>query len=158
MPTNGVYILNNNLKPSVACYDLIKCFESFRARPYYCAGGKLTIGYGTTRGVTSNMVVTHEKAIEMLHQDVEIFSESVNKYITAPLNQNQFDAIVSWVYNIGEGNFKHSTFLRFINSGKYDEAGKELLKWHFIKKMFSSGLANRREAEYALYTKPMYDC
>jgi lysozyme len=155
MLVTKVYTLNNNLRPSSACYDLIKGFEGFRAKPYYCAGGKLTIGYGTTRGVTSGMTVTHEQAMKMLHDDVKVFGEAVNKLAVFPLNQNQYDALVCWTYNLGAESLRKSTMLKFINQGDFDNAAKELLKWHFIKKIFSRGLANRREAEYALFTKPM---
>ena len=155
MPTQEVYTLNSKLKPSSACYDLIKGFEGFSSTPYYCAGGKLTIGYGTTRGVTGSMRVTHEQAMRMLHDDVVVFGEAINKLVVVPLNQNQYDALVSWVSNLGVGNFKASTLLKKLNANDFKGAGSEMLRWHFIKKIFSRGLANRREAEYALFNKPI---
>lgn len=99
------------------------------------------------------MKVTHEQAMNMLHEDVVVFGEAVNKLVITKLNQNQYDALVCFTYNIGTGNFKASTLLKKLNAGDFAGAGKELLKWHFVKKIFSRGLANRREAEYALFNK-----
>ena len=168
MRTNGVYTLNKYHKASDKCLDLIKGFEGFSPVPYYCQGGKYTIGYGTTRGVHKGMRVTHEEAIEMLKADVQIFADAVSRLVKVPLNQNQFDALVSWTYNVGEGNLKNSTLLKLLNQGNYDDAALEIKKWRNITtwdkiklafvKIVSKGLVNRREAEYALFVKPSNIC
>ncbi len=147
-----------NMRPSSNAYDLIKCFEGFRRKAYYCPGMKLTVGYGTTRGVKPGMVVTHEQALELLKRDVQVFAEAINRLVKVPLNQNQFDALVSFVYNIGEGAFQKSTLLRLLNARKYEEASAQFSRWRFIQKVASPGLANRRAAERALFDKPIHEC
>jgi lysozyme len=146
------------MRPSSKSYDLIKCFEGFRHKAYYCPGMKLTVGYGTTRGVKPGTTVTHEQAVELLKRDVLVFSEVVNRLIKVPLNQNQFDALVSFVYNIGEGNFQKSTLLRLLNARKYEEASAQFVRWRFVKGLVMPGLVRRRDAERALFDKPIHEC
>lgn len=159
MLTNGAYVYNNqNMQPTNAATDLIKCFEGFRPKAYYCPGMKLTVGYGTARGVTPGMTVTHEQAIELLNRDVKIFAETIKRLVKVPLNQNQFDALVSFVYNIGESQFRTSTMLRLLNKGDYEGASKQFPRWRFSLGIPWPGLVRRRDAERALFDKPMYSC
>lgn len=132
---------------------LIMGFEGFRPTPYYCFGGVLTIGYGTTSGITSNMRVTHDEAVKLLMADVSNIDRFLNKEILIPLNQNQHDALVSFIYNIGERRFKESTMLKLLNEGKIEDASMQFTKWSFVRKVWNRGLYRRRVAEKALFDK-----
>lgn len=145
-------------KPTQAALDLIKCFEGFKPKAYWCPGQKLTIGYGTTRGVTEGMVVTHEQAIEMLERDVQVFAAAINRLVKVFLTQNQFDALVSFVYNIGEGAFAKSTMLQHLNKGEYEKASEQFPRWRFSMGIPLPGLVRRRVAERALFDKAEYTC
>lgn len=144
------------LTPSSNATDLIKCFEGFQPKAYYCPGKQLTIGYGTTRGVTPRMMVTHEQALEFLQRDADLVGRTINSAVKVAINQNQFDALVSFTYNVGEGNFLRSSMLKYINLGQFDNASNEFTKWDFINKVIFPGLRNRRNAEKALFNKPLY--
>ena len=140
--------------------DLIKEFESFRAKPYLCPSQKATIGFGSTyypdgKKVTlQDKEITEEKAFEILEYIAnKDFGSNINKVVKVPLNQNQFDALVSFAYNIGNGNFNSSTLLRWLNQGNYKEASIQLLRWNKSKGVVLNGLAKRRKAEKALFDK-----
>lgn len=133
--------------------DLIKEFEGYSERVYMCAGGKYTIGYGHTRGVEPGDTCTREQAEEYLRQDLQDAEETVLALITVPLTQNQFDALVSLVYNIGSGNFCNSTIRRIINLKINDinEYRKAWLMWIKSKGKVLKGLERRRVAEFNLF-------
>ena len=140
--------------------DLIKEFESFKSKPYLCPSGIPTIGYGSTyypdgKKVTlQDKEITEEKAFEILEYIAnKDFGSNINKVVKVPLNQNQFDALVSFAYNIGNGNFNSSTLLRWLNQGNYKEASIQLLRWNKSKGIVLNGLAKRRKAEKALFDK-----
>lgn len=133
--------------------DLIKEFEGYSERVYMCAGGKYTIGYGHTRGVEVGDTCTREQAEKYLREDLQDAEESVLALITVPLTQNQFDALVSLVYNIGSGNFYNSTIRRVINLKINDinEYRKAWLMWVKSKGKILKGLEKRRVAEFNLF-------
>lgn len=134
--------------------DLIKEFEGFSARAYLCAGGKLTIGYGHTHGVYSGQEITQEKAEEYLRQDLIDAEQTICRLVEVPLTQNQFDALVSLVYNIGPGNFYSSTIRRVINY-KISDINEYRLAWMMWVKAGGKklkGLIRRREAEFKLFS------
>lgn len=140
--------------------DLIKEFESFKSKPYLCPSQKATIGFGSTyypdgKKVTlQDKEITEEKAFEILEYIAnKDFGSNINKVVKVPLNQNQFDALVSFAYNIGNGNFNSSTLLRWLNQGKYKEASIQLLRWDKSKGIVLNGLTKRRKAEKALFDK-----
>ena len=140
--------------------DLIKEFESFRAKPYLCPSQKATIGFGSTyypdgKKVTlQDKEITEEKAFEILEYIAnKDFGSNINKVVKVPLNQNQFDALVSFAYNIGNGNFNSSTLLRWLNQGNYKEASMQLLRWDKSKGIVLNGLTKRRKSEKALFDK-----
>lgn len=152
-----------NMKASNNCYELIKAFEGLHAvksdgtvRAYVCPAGKWTIGYGSTKGVRSGMNITKEEAEELLIKDVAVFEAAVNNRVKVPLSQNQFDALVSFVFNLGEGNFAKSTLLRKLNAGDYDAVPSELMRWNKARVngvlQPLRGLTRRRAAEGALFT------
>ena len=145
------------MKTSQAGIDLIKHFEGFRKEAYLCPGGVWTIGYGHTRGVRGGDVITERQAEEFLRKDLNEAEFIVEDLISEPLLQNQFDALVSLVYNIGSGNFHDSTIRRLINA-KCTEVRKLEHAWKMWKKsqgVTLSGLIRRREAEFNLYKKDL---
>ena len=138
--------------------DLIKSFEGFSSKPYHCSAGVSTIGYGSTyyeggRHVKmSDAHVSKERATQILENQVNnVYSSAVNRYVKVPLTQNQFDALVSFTYNLGAGALKSSTLLRKLNLGKYTRASQEFLKWDRAGGKRLKGLTRRRRAESKLF-------
>lgn len=138
--------------------DLIKEFESFKSKPYLCPSNKATVGYGSTyypdgKKVTlQDKEITEEKAYEILEYIAnKDFGANINKVVKVPLSQNQFDALVSFAYNIGNANFNSSTLLRWLNQENYKEASMQLLRWDKAKGIVLNGLTKRRKAEKALF-------
>lgn len=91
---------------------LIKEFEGLSLTPYRCSGKVWTIGYGHTRTVRPSMIISEEKAEELLREDLYSAEKQVNDLVEVPLSDNQFAALVSFVFNVGAGNFKRSSLLR----------------------------------------------
>lgn len=152
------------MKTSQRGIDLIKEFEGFSAVPYLCPAKILTWGYGHAclRDPHGNPLeeipkeISKEKAEEILRADVEIAEEAVNKYVTPHyLNQNIFDALVSFTFNIGYSNFKNSTLLKFINQGKIAEAASQFERWVYAKGKELPGLVKRRKKEKELFLAPV---
>lgn len=141
------------MKISINGIDLIKRFEGCRLTAYKCPSGVYTIGYGHTNGVKKGQRITQAQAEAYLREDVAKFENGVNKYVSAPLTQNQFDALVSFTYNCGLGAFKNSTLLKKLNAKDYEGAGKELLRWNKANGVVLDGLKRRRNAEKALFDK-----
>lgn len=142
------------MRASRDCYELIKRFEGFSSTPYPCPAGVWTIGYGTTNGVTMHSEpISREYAEELLRDDVSRFEDAVNRYVKVPLTQNQFDALVSWTYNVGEGALKKSTLLKKLNKGEYDKVPYELARWNKADGNVLNGLTRRRAAEADLWSQ-----
>lgn len=135
--------------------NLIKEFEGFRSTAYICPAGVVTVGYGTTRingtPVELGTKITTDEAEQFLEQDLKVFESAVNQNVIVEITQNQFDALVSFVYNIGIGNFKKSTLLKKLNAGKIKEAADEFLKWNKAGGKTLAGLTKRRKAERKLF-------
>ena len=130
---------------------LIKEFEGLRLKAYKCPGGVWTIGYGHTAGVKPGMVITEAQAEEYLKADLIAFERYLNGLGLA-LNQNQFDALVSFIYNVGTGNFYSSTILRKVRANPQDNSiMDEFLRWVYSKGRVLPGLQRRRLAEMKLY-------
>src|SRR5690349_12958929 len=116
------------MKISKKGLDLIKSFEGLELKAYEDSVGVLTIGYGSTGShVKQGMVITKEQAEELLKRDVSRFERGVNDLVKVPLTQNQFDALVSFSFNIGLGNLKSSTLIRNLNASNYAGAANEFL-------------------------------
>lgn len=141
------------MKATKNCLDLIMQFEGFQEKTYICPAGILTIGYGHTKEVTKDMVCTKEQAIEWLKDDLAVVEETLNNLMDdgLELNANQFDALCSFIFNVGNGAFKKSTLLKFLLKGQYEEASKEFLKWNKASGKELSGLTKRRQAEQDLF-------
>lgn len=132
--------------------ELIMGVEGFKKEAYLCPAGVLTIGYGHTENVKEGDEITREKAIEYLLADLRKVEDAVRRYVTVPLKQNQYDALVSFTYNVGINAFKTSTLLKRLNAGDYDGVGEELMRWVNIRdadgnKRVCQGLVNRRIIE-----------
>lgn len=142
-------------KTTEAGKSLIKEFEGFRAKAYLCPAGVWTVGYGTTRingnKVTQNTQLTTDEADIFLEQDLKVFEDAVNKHVDVELTQNQFDALVAFVYNVGVGNFQDSTLLKKLNSGEYESAAEQFLRWDKAGGKKLAGLTRRRKAERKLF-------
>ena len=141
-------------KTSNAGLDLIKRFEGFSAKAYPdpAHGWKVpTIGYGTTAGVKMGDTITKERAEELLREDVKRFEDQVLRLVKVPLTQGQFDALTSFVYNLGPGNLSNSTLLRLLNAGDYKGAAAQFDRWNKAGGKVLPGLVRRRAAERALF-------
>ncbi|BEO35863.1 hypothetical protein SMQE32_48000 (plasmid) [Serratia marcescens] len=141
------------MKTGINGFNLIKEFEGLRLHTYKCPADRWTIGYGHTADVSANDVITEAQAISLLYQDVAESERAVNKYVHVPLTQNQFDALVSFVFNLGVGSFRTSTLLKKLNTGDYDDAAQEFGRWIHAGGKALPGLVRRREAERALFLK-----
>lgn len=138
------------MRPSAACVALVKRFEGFRARPYLCPAGKPTIGYGRTRGVKlTDPPITEAQASKLLEEELGEYADGVAKLLLVPVSQAQFDALVSFAYNVGLGNFRKSTLLRLLNRGK--SCADEFLRWTRAGSRTLPGLVARRKAEQELF-------
>ena len=139
------------MKTSPKGIALIKEFEGLRLKAYKCPGGVWTIGYGHTAGVKPGMVITETQAEQFLKEDLLVFENAVNNQ-NLSINQNQFDALVSLIYNIGIGNFKKSTLLLKVRIDPRDNSiMDEFLRWVYSKGRVLPGLQRRRLAEVKLY-------
>ncbi|WP_417764674.1 lysozyme [Shewanella chilikensis] len=137
--------------------EIIKEFEGLRLEAYKCPADVWTIGYGHTRAVVPGDVITEKEAEDFLSEDVEDAEDAVNAYVDVKLNQNQFDALVSFVYNLGAGNFRSSTLLRKLNAGDYLGAANEFKRWNKSGGVTLNGLVRRREAEANLFIGAYYE-
>lgn len=138
--------------------DLISGFEGTRFKAYDDGVGVWTIGTGTTvypngAKVKQGDTCTPEQAKAYFKHDLAKFEKTVNESVTVPLTQNQFDALVSFAYNVGATNLSNSTLLRKLNSKDYKGAAAEFPKWNKAGGKVMKGLVRRREAERALFLK-----
>ena len=139
------------MKTSAEGLSLIKKFEGCELYAYQCSAGVWTIGYGHTKDVEPGMQITKEDAEEMLVEELHEYESYINDFVTAPLSQNQFDALVSWVYNLGPANLKASTMLKVLNAGKYEDVPAQMKRWNKAGGKVLEGLIRRREAESLLF-------
>lgn len=131
--------------------DIIKKSEGLKLRAYKDTGGVWTIGYGHTRGVKPSDVCTRQQAERWLASDVGDAEDDIRNLVRVDLNDNQFSALVSFVFNIGGDQFRKSTLLKNLNAGDYDLAADEFLRWVYDNKKPQGGLETRRQMERALF-------
>lgn len=144
---------------------LLKRLEGYSAKPYRDSANKWTVGYGHVLVPGDGVggpgdVIDDIKATQLLRNDVAKAEACVNHSVTSSINQNQFDALVIFVYNVGISAFQSSTLLRLLNSGDYEGASGQFLRWckvHTAQGMFVelAGLRNRRLAEQKLFNEPV---
>jgi lysozyme len=133
-------------------FCLIKKFEGCELKAYKCAAGVWTIGYGHTKDVQEGDEWSKEKAEFMLWDELEEeYEKYINDLVDVPLSQFQFDALVSWVYNLGPANLKNSTMLKKLNAGEYEEVPSQMKKWNKANGKVLEGLIRRRAAESLLF-------
>jgi lysozyme len=130
---------------------LIKKFEGCELEAYQCSANVWTIGYGHTRGVKEGDEISADKAEYILLEDLIEFEKYVDQLVTVSLNQDQFDALVAWTFNLGPTNLKESTMLLRLNDGKYDEVPAEMARWNRSGGEVLEGLKRRRKAEGLLF-------
>jgi len=150
-------------RTGLAGIQLIKTFEGFSPKPYLDAVGVPTIGYGATHYASGKRVtmadrhITEEEGDWLLREMLKQYEDIVNRNVKAKLNQNQFDALVSFVYNLGETNFRKSTLLKKINNNPNDKSIElEFAKWVKAGGRVLTGLVRRRKAESDLYFKHIF--
>jgi len=139
------------MKTSEPGVELVKSHEGLRLKAYLCPAGVWTIGYGHTRTAKRGMVITAEKAEDLLLEDLVEAEDAVSSMVDVPLSQGQFDALVSFVFNLGSGNFKTSTLRRKLNAGDYAGASVEFGRWVYSSGKKLGGLIKRRAEERALF-------
>jgi lysozyme len=141
------------MKTSQKGLTLIKKFEGFSDKEYICPAGKITIGYGHVILPNEDFPqpMTRLDGELLLKKDLEPRESALNKFLKVKINQNQFDALISFIYNIGVENFKQSTLLKFINDKLFDKIPDQFRRWKYINKVVSKGLLARREEEIKLW-------
>lgn len=148
------------MKLNKAGADLIKAFEGCKLDAYKCSANKETIGYGNTFYEDGTPVkmgdrITKERAESLFELIADSFASKVKPLVTANVNSNQFDALVSFAYNCGIANLKSSTLLRKVNANPNDPTIRaEFEKWNKAGGKVLAGLTRRRKAEADLYYKP----
>jgi len=133
---------------------LTKHFEGLRLAAYQDQRGIWTIGYGHTgRDVHEGLTVTEAEAEALLASDIARATAAVNRLVTAPVTQNQFDALVDLAFNLGCAALMHSTLLALVNSSDFAAAASEFLRWDHAGGRVVPGLLLRRQAELELFNR-----
>lgn len=139
------------MKISQTGIDLIKSFEGCYLKAYKCPAGVWTIGYGHTGGVKEGQTINHAQAVVMLQTDLTSYEMAVNTNVKVAINQNQFDALVSFAFNCGNNALRTSVLLKLLNQGDYIAAANQFDLWVNGGGKRLSGLVRRRAAEKALF-------
>ncbi len=150
------------MKVSAAGRKAIAAHEGVRLTAYpdpATGGHPWTIGVGHTSAagaprVYKGLTITPAECDEILSRDLAKFEAAVEKAVKVPLNQNQFDALVSFTFNVGEGALRSSTLLRKLNARDYDGAAEQFLVWNKAAGKVMGGLTKRRQSERALFLRP----
>lgn len=134
--------------------EAIKKAEGLRLTAYLDTGGVWTIGYGHTGAdVREGLTIPLSEAERLLTRDLKVAEGHVNDAVKVKLTQNQFDALVSFVYNVGGGAFRSSTLLKLLNAGDYEGAANQLPRWNKDNGKVIPGLTNRRHEERDLFLR-----
>jgi lysozyme len=133
---------------------LTEGWEGLRLSAYQDSVGVWTIGYGHTHGVYRGQVITEEEAEALLISDVQWAESQVNALVRTTITQAEFDALVDFVFNLGAGNFAHSTLLSLINRRDFAAAALEFAKWDKAGGKTVAGLLRRRQAEENIFVTP----
>ena len=138
--------------------ELIKSFEGLSLKPYVCSGGINTIGYGSTyytngkKVLLSDQPITKQEAEELIKNSLSTYEKAVDSFCRDDISQSQFDALVSFAYNLGTGALQKSTLIKKVNANPQDLTIKdEFLKWNKAGGRALAGLTKRRQAEADLY-------
>ena len=136
---------------SVEGISLIKKFEGCELEAYQDSVGVWTIGYGHTKDVKQGDKINQDEAEHLLEEEMPEYEGYINDMVEVSLEQCQFDALVSWVYNLGPTNLSSSTLLKVLNEGDYDEVPFQIKRWNKAGGKVLEGLTRRREAEALLF-------
>lgn len=131
--------------------DLIRHFEGCYLKAYLCPANVWTIGYGHTKNVHPDDEIDKEQAEALLIEDLEEFEDYVNALVEIDLEQHEFDALVSWTFNLGPTNLRESTLLNRINYGPVSDVPFQIQRWTRAGGKVLQGLVKRRAAEAALW-------
>ena len=137
--------------------ELIESFEGFSSKPYKDVAGIWTIGVGSIYGIDGKRVkathkhITKEEALQLMERDLKRTEVRLIQLVKVPVNQNQFAALCSFVYNVGSGAFQRSTARMKLNRGNYKGCADEFLRWKYAGKRAIPGLLRRRKAERELF-------
>lgn len=131
--------------------DLIKHFEGCKLEAYECSANVWTHGWGHTKHVQEGDKVTQKEADQNLLYDIQMIETHMTRLIRVELLQHQWDAIVSWCFNLGCGALRRSTMLLVMNSNDLEGVTKELVRWNLVKGKLSKGLERRRKSEAHLF-------
>lgn len=143
--------------------NLVKKFEGLHKvgqdgiiRAYRCPAGRWTIGYGHTKGVRSGVQGDEAQCEAWLQEDLNVAGQALKRHVRVPLSQAQYDALASFIFNVGEGNFASSTLLKKLNKGLYDDVPAQIMRWNKARVdgvlTELRGLTRRRTAEAALFS------
>lgn len=140
------------MKTSEEGKRFIKEKEGLRLEAYRCSGGILTIGYGHTAYVVPGMIINKIQAEKFFLEDLEQKAEAIiNRLVKVPLTQGQYDALVSFVFNLGAGNLMKSTLLKLLNAGDYTGAAEQFERWNKSGGKVTAGLVKRRAEEKQMF-------
>ena len=137
--------------------ELVKSFEGLALRPYVCAGGVNSVGYGATRSSDGRPIdpdmeaISETEAEALLLRDLESSQGWVSRLIKTTLTENQYSALTSFTFNVGAGALQRSTLRMKLNREEYQGAADEFPKWKFANKRILAGLIRRRAAERSLF-------
>lgn len=132
--------------------DLIKKYEGCELEAYKCPAGIWTIGYGHTgQDVFEGKIITQQEADSLLSKDLTRFEKFLNRVIKVPINQNQFNALASFTYNLGMGALQNSTLLKKLNNNDFTGAANEFDRWVYGGGKKLEGLVRRRKEEKELF-------
>ncbi len=144
------------MKTSQAMKELIARFEGLRLKAYKCPAGIWTIAFGATtfngKRITEGLVITKEQAYEQLERDLAVFENGVGRLVSKHINQDQFDALVSFSFNLGLGSLSRSTLLKKVNADPSDPTIRDsFAMWNKAGGKVLAGLVKRRKAEADWY-------
>ena len=141
----------NKMKISEEGISLIKHFEGCGLEAYQDSIGIWTIGFGTIKGVKEGDKINQDEAEHLLQEEMPEYEGYINDMVKVPLEQNQFDALCSWVFNLGPKNLQESTLLKLLNAGDYHTTPEQIKRWNKAGGVILGGLVKRREAEANLF-------
>ena len=139
------------MKISEEGISLIKNYEGCELKAYQDSVGVWTIGYGHIKDVKEGDQINQDEAEHLLKEEMPEYEGYIADMVKVPLKQNQFDALCSWVFNLGPKNLSESTLLRVLNEQKYDEVPEQIKRWNKAGGVILGGLVKRREAEANLF-------
>jgi len=130
---------------------LIQDWEGYRSKAYVCSAGVWTIGWGHTATARRGMRIDKSEGQRLFNKDIQVYVNAVNRLVSVPLNQNQFDALVSFCFNLGAGALSNSSLLRELNKGNYKSAANWFERYVYGGGRKLEGLIRRRKAERKLF-------